>query len=65
MSELKWGILGCGVISEDFARAMKQCQHQNKVRSAIVVKNCEILGCCCRSKFQRKGSKFQSKMWLR
>jgi hypothetical protein len=31
MDELHWGILGCGRIANDFARAMRNCQHKNRV----------------------------------
>jgi len=29
--ELCWGIIGCGVISHDFARSLKNCKHRNKI----------------------------------
>lgn len=29
--ELKWGILGCGRIAHDFARAMRNCKRKNRV----------------------------------
>lgn len=28
---LQWGIIGCGVISADFAKAIRMCQRPNKV----------------------------------
>lgn len=31
MTELKWGIIGTGGISQDFGTAMKKCEHPNKV----------------------------------
>uniref|UniRef100_A0A914EDM4 Trans-1,2-dihydrobenzene-1,2-diol dehydrogenase n=2 Tax=Acrobeloides nanus TaxID=290746 RepID=A0A914EDM4_9BILA len=53
MAELKWGVLGCGLISEDFVRAMRQCQHKHKVvaagasstqRAQQFVDKCELTG---------------------
>ena len=29
--DLKWGIVGCGLISHDFTKAMKNCEHSNKI----------------------------------
>lgn len=31
LSRLRWGILGCGLISHDFVRAMRMCEKPNKV----------------------------------
>lgn len=29
--ELRWGIIGCGKISHDFAKAMRKCENPNRV----------------------------------
>ncbi|KAI6192347.1 Trans-1,2-dihydrobenzene-1,2-diol dehydrogenase-like [Aphelenchoides bicaudatus] len=38
--ELRWGILGCGRIASDFARAMRNCQNNNRV-VAVAASNLE------------------------
>uniref|UniRef100_A0AC35EVS3 Gfo/Idh/MocA-like oxidoreductase N-terminal domain-containing protein n=1 Tax=Panagrolaimus sp. PS1159 TaxID=55785 RepID=A0AC35EVS3_9BILA len=36
--ELKWGIVGCGKISHDFAKAMKNCVNPNKIHALAASK---------------------------
>ena len=37
-TELRWGIVGCGQISHDFAQAMRKCVNKNKI-VAVAARN--------------------------
>jgi hypothetical protein len=52
---LRWGILGCGLISGDFVRAMDSCVHPNQVNLLSLFLVSYILDSCFGgSKFARK-----------
>ncbi|KAI1696282.1 oxidoreductase family, NAD-binding rossmann fold domain-containing protein [Ditylenchus destructor] len=38
---LRWGILGCGLISHDFVRAMRMCERPNKVAAVATANSLE------------------------
>lgn len=37
IKSLRWGILGCGLISGDFVKAMESCEHPNKVSLLYII----------------------------
>ncbi|KAE9553383.1 hypothetical protein FO519_003393 [Halicephalobus sp. NKZ332] len=40
LTELRWGIVGCGEISHDFAQAMRKCVNNNKI-VAVAARDCD------------------------